>query len=290
LLKVDKIEFIDKDNQTYTIKGHQIESFPMIGGDDANIIVSKVWNQHGNTPINALMESTQNNLIFALYTADLAPPLIEDKRRQLVNICNPLNGTLTMKVYLNSGNVYNRDITIRSAPSFPTGRENRNRIWQKVLLEYESNNPFWYAEQELVETFQAVQPLFIFPFTMSATDPMYMGNILPSNIAVNNGQVAAPVTIRIEGACVNPRIDNITTGEYIKFNNLTMTEDQVLDIDTTFGQKKVLLDGVNVFNKLDYASTFFNLQIGSNEIEFTDDTGSTTAAIHFIYKEMYITI
>jgi hypothetical protein len=290
LLRVEQIEFIDSDNQTYTIKGRQIESFPLIGGEDANIITSNVWNQHGNTPINALMESAQGDLVFALYMAGLAAPEIENKRRQLVNICNPLKGTMTMRVTLNSGNVYSRDITFLSAPSFPTGRENRNEIWQKVLLEYESNNPFWYAEQELVETFQAVQPLFLFPFTMSATDPMYMGNILPSNIAINNGQVAAPVIIKIVGACVNPRIDNKTTGEFIKFNNLTMTADQVLEIDTTFGEKKVLLDGGNIFNKLDYASIFFNLKIGANAIEFTDDTGSTTAAIHFIYKEMFITL
>jgi hypothetical protein len=290
MLKVEKIEFIDSKNNTYIIKKHQIENFPLIGGEDANIITSKVWNQHGNTPINALMESTQAELLFALYTGDLAAPQIQEQRRQLVNICNPLNGTLTMKLTLNSGDIYSKDITFVSAPSFPVGRDNRNEIWQKVLLEYESNNPFWYAEQELVETFQAVQPLFIFPFTMSTTDPMYFGNILPSNIAENNGQVAAPITIRIEGACVNPRIDNKTTGEFIKFNNLTMTADQVLDIDTTFGEKKVTLDGVNIFNKLDYASTFFNLVIGANEIEFTDDTGSTTAAIHFIYKELFITI
>jgi hypothetical protein len=501
LLRVEKIEFIDQNDQNYTIQKHQIESFPLVGGNDANWITSKVWNQHGNTPINALMDSNQEELIFVLYTADLAPSEIEDKRRQLVNICNPLNGVLTMKVTLNSGNTYSRDITFIAAPSFPTGRENRNVIWQKVLLEFESNNPFWYAEQELVETFQAVEPLFLFPFTMqgkndvvfgdyagkiagsvvenpnkafrsgtsetlnapntittelddtqtltgypviatvggattlaqtagfSATlrriaqhqfafnviellerkygaaiwegqttlagkitiakalitkvrsfitgygtsptgnkanfaiwnkttaawtltkshtnavlteleiettdinnvlddtgfiyfvhysdpadtatnaviradyiqlalsttvdnniDPVYMGNILPSNIAINNGQVEAPVIIKIVGACTNPRIDNLTTGEYIKFNNLTMTAGQVLEIDTTFGEKKVTLDGVNIFNKLDYASTFFNLKLGSNEIEFTDDTGSTTAAIHFIYKEMYITI
>jgi hypothetical protein len=290
MLKVEKIEFIDSKSNTYTIKKHQIENFPLIGGEDANIITSKVWNQHGNTLINSLMESTQAELIFALYTGDLAAPQIEEQRRQLVNICNPLNGTLTMKITLNSGNTYRKDISFLSAPSFPIGRDNRNEIWQKVLLEYESNNPFWYAEQELVETFQAVQPLFIFPFTMSTTDPMYMGNILPSNIAENNGQVAAPVTIRIEGACVNPRIDNKTTGEFIKFNNLTMAADQVLNIDTTFGEKKVTLDGANIFNKLDYNSTFFNLVIGTNEIEFTDDTGSTTAAIYFIYKELFITL
>jgi hypothetical protein len=290
MLRVEKIEFIDSESNTYTINRHQIESFPLVGGTDAEIIVSKVWNQHGNTPINALMQSVQENLIFALYTADLTPTEIENKRRLLTNVCNPLNGTITMKVTLNSGNIYNKDITFIAAPSFPTGRENRNNIWQKVLLEYESNNPFWYAEQELVETFQAVQPLFIFPFTMSVADPMLMGNILPSNIAINGGQVAAPVIIKIIGACTNPRIDNLTTGEFLKFNNLTMTANQVLEIDTTFGEKKVTLDGANIFNKLDYASTFFNLVLGANEIEFTDDTGSTTAAIHFIYKEMFITI
>jgi hypothetical protein len=32
------------------------------------------------------------------------------------------------------------------------------------------------------------------------------------------------------------------------------------------------------------------LVIGTNEIEFTDDTGSTTAAIYFIYKELFITL
>jgi hypothetical protein len=154
LLRVEKIEFIDSAENVYTIEKHQIESFPLVGGNDANWITSQVWNQHGNTPINALMQSNPEQLIFVLYTADLAPSQIEDKRRQLVNICNPLNGVLRMKVTLNSGNTYSRDITFSAAPSFPTGRENRNAIWQKVLLEFESNNPFWYSEQELVETFQ----------------------------------------------------------------------------------------------------------------------------------------
>lgn len=290
MLRVEKIEFIDSNNNIFTIRKHQLETFPLVGGESANMITSKVWNQHGNTLINAYMETYPSEIIFAFYTENLTPPQIEEERRRITNICNPLNGTVNMQVTLNSGNTYNRDISFLAAPSFPTGRENRNYKWQKVLLEFESNNPFWYAEQELVETFQAVEPLFIYPFTMSAIDPIIFGNILPSNIAINNGQVAAPVTIRIIGACTNPRIDNKTTGEFLKFNNLTMAANQVLEIDTAFGQKKVTLDGDNVFNKLDYDSTFFNLKIGANEIEFTDDTGSTTAAIHFIYKDMFVTI
>ena len=501
MLKVTQIELVDKDNNTYTIKKHQLEQFPLIGGDRANMITTKVWNQHGNTFVDSYMESFDGEIIFALYIADKDDAEQEEQRRLLTNICNPLNGTLQMKVFLSSGKVFNRDITFLAAPSFPTGFENRNNVWQKVQLLYTANNPFWYSEDELIETFQAVEPLFTFPFTMQGAvdvvfgdytgkiagstvenpniayrlgtsetlivpnvttvteldntdtltgyptlavggtttlgqtaglhetlrriaqhlfsfnvlqilerkygtaiwegqtttaakvgiargmlskiratisgygtsptgnkanfaiwnkttaawantkshtngiltelnvettdmtnfiddsgfiyfvhysdaanattnaviradfiqlgltvnldaqaNPVYMGNILPSNVAVNEGQVEAPVIIRIIGACVNPRIDNLTTGEFIKFKNLTLDSDDVLEIDTTFGQKKVLLNGQNAFNKLDFSSTFFNLKIGENLIEFMDDTGSTTATIHFIYKNLFITI
>jgi hypothetical protein len=50
------------------------------------------------------------------------------------------------------------------------------------------------------------------------------------------------------------------------------------------------LNNENVFNKLDFESTFFNLQIGENSIDFSDETGSTETTIHFIYKNLYITI
>jgi hypothetical protein len=290
MLKVERIIFKDTDGNTYTIEKHQLEQFPLTGGTGANMITTKVWNQHGNNLVDAYMEPVDGELIFALYIADKHETEQEQQRRELTNICNPLNGTLQMQVVLNTNVIYNRDISFTAAPSFPIGLENRNEVWQKVQLQYTANNPFWYAEEELVETFQAVEPLFLFPFTMSATDPVYMGSILPSNIAVNEGQVAAPVVIRIIGACVNPRIDNLTTGEFILFKNLTLGEDDVLEIDTTFGQKKVLLNGQNAFNKLDFSSTFFNLKIGENLIEFTDDTGSTAATIHFIYKNLFITI
>lgn len=502
MLKVEKIIFKDINENTYTIEKHQLEQFPLIGGDSANMITTQVWNQHGNNFIDSYMESFDGELIFALYIADKTDQEQEQLRRELTNILNPLNGTLQMQVHLNTAKIYNRDITIIAAPSFPTGFENRNEVWQKVQISYTANNPFWYAEEELVETFQAVEPLFLFPFTMTGTqdamlldyvgkktastvenphiayrlgtsetlvipnvstmtelddtdtltgypviatiggtttlaqtaglhatlkriaqhlfsfnilaaierkygaaiwegaattaakitvakamitktratisgygtsptgnkanfalwnkttaawvntvshtnavlteltleatdltnfiddngfihylhysnaadaatnaviradyiklvvnttldenlDPVYMGSILPSNIAVNSGQVAAPVVIKIVGACVNPRIDNESTGEFIKFKNLTMVATDTLEIDTTFGQKKVLLNGQNVFNKLDFSSTFFNLKIGENLIEFTDDTGSTTATIHFIYRNLFITV
>lgn len=289
MLKVSKIEFW-KDTEVYTIQGSQIQDFPLVGGTKSKQITTQVWNQNGNTYVDSFMEPDDGQLIFGLYTRYKDRYDVEIMRKELADMLNPLNGKLQMKVFLNSGSVYNRDIVMTSAPAFLTGAENRNPIWQKVQLEFTANNPFWYAEDEIVESFQAVTPEFIFPFTMAVAAPVFFGNILPNNIATNEGQVPAPVSITIVGACTNPRIDNITTGEFIKLNNLTMVAKDELEINTGFGEKSVKLNGVNIFSKLDFSSTFFNLIKGNNEIKFTDDTGNNSATIHFVYKNLFITI
>lgn len=496
MLKVDKIEFWLGDAATYTIDKSQLELFPLIGGTNANTITTQVWNQHGNTYIENYMEPDDFEISFALYTKWKSRYEVLEMRKEVTDICSPLNGKIKMKVFLNTGDIFNRDITFRTAPSFPTGKDNRNMSFQRVILSCTAHNPFWYSENEIVESFQAVDPLFIFPFTMqgesfelygtyvdkltgsilenpnkiryrqattigsaltdfttevtqthydaveavggttstygtttsgnipqmmfsfdvlqllerqygvtvwqgittlsekvarakklitrirydyrgyatnsagtsitlarwksddntwygnwvynntvvtqhlitSATptnnidangfchllaytaasngtvasnlihdfvnvdlsvtldykpDPVLFGNIRPNNIAVNKGQVAAPVTIRIEGACMNPKITKIINGidaAYIKFNNLTLGVKDVLEIQTAFGEKGVWLNGVPIFNKLDFSSDFFSLDVGENEIEFTDESGNRTAAIHFIYKNLYLTI
>lgn len=289
MLKVDKIEFW-LGTDSYTILGSQIKDFPLIGGTKANIITTQVWNQNGNTFVDSFMDADEQQLIFALPTRYKDRYEVEIMRKEITDILNPLNGKLQMKVYLNSGSIYNRDVVMTTAPSFPVGIENRNPLWQLVQLQFTANNPFWYAEDEIVESFQAVSPEFIFPFTMAVDAPVFFGNVLPNNIATNEGQVPAPVTITISGACTNPRIDNVTTGEFIKLNNLTMGAADVLEINTGFGEKSVKLNGSNIFNKLDFSSTFFNLKKGDNEISFTDDTGNNSATIHFVYKNLFITI
>jgi hypothetical protein len=292
MLKVSSIEFKDQFERVYNINGFQIESFPLTGGTTSNTIKTKAWNQHGNTFINSFMESYEDSIIFALYTANKTTNEIADARKEIATICNPLNGVIEMTITLNNGLIYHRDITFVSAPIYPIGFENRNQVWQKVQLMYEANNPFWYSDHTITETFQQAIPLFEFPFEMSEAAPIEFGTYLPSKIVVNEGQVEAPVIIKVVGSCINPIIENVTTGEMIRFKSLTMGANDVLEIDTTFGQKKVLLNGANVFNTLDFNyTTFFNLRLGENEIDFRDDTLVTPeAVIYFVYKNSYHTI
>jgi hypothetical protein len=289
MIQVESIELIT-DQKTYTIKKHQVEEYPFQGGTSSNQITTKVWNQHGNTFVDSFMEPLDTSLTFGIFYGGKEIAEVASMHREITDVCNPLNGIVEMKVTLNTGEIYSRDISFTTTPQFPVGFENRNREFQKVRLEYEVHDPFWYSERDIVETFQSVDPLFEFPFTMSTGDPVEFGSLLPANIATNQGQVEAPVSIRITGICTNPRIENKTTGEFIKLNNFSMGENETLVIDTAFGQKKVELDGVSMFHKLDTASTFFTLKKGENEIEFSDDTNSTTAKIYFTYKELFISI
>ena len=289
MIQVESIELIT-DQKTYTIKKHQVEEYPFQGGTSSNQITTKVWNQHGNTFVDSFMEPLDTSLTFGIFYGGKELAEVASMHREITDVCNPLNGIVEMKVTLNTGEIYSRDISFTTTPQFPVGFENRNREFQKVRLEYEVHDPFWYSERDIVETFQSVDPLFEFPFTMSTGDPVEFGSLLPANIATNQGQVEAPVSIRITGICTNPRIENKTTGEFIKLNNISMGENETLVIDTAFGQKKVELDGVSMFHKLDTASTFFTLKKGENEIEFSDDTNSTTAKIYFTYKELFISI
>jgi hypothetical protein len=292
MLKVNLIEFKDQNEQIYQIRNHQLESFPLIGGTTSQAIKTEAWNQHGNTYITSYMDSIEGDLTFAIFTANKTTSEIEAMRKEIATICNPLNGIIEMTITLNNGNVYHRDITFVSSPVFPIGFENRNKDWQKVQLLYEANNPFWYSDKTITETFQQAIPLFEFPFEIPEGEGIEFGSGLPTKIVVNEGQVEAPVIIKIIGACINPTIENVTTGEIIRFKNLTMTENDVLEIDTTFGQKKVTLNGtVNVFYALDFSTSFFNLKLGENEIDFRDDTLITPeAVIYFIYRNMYHTI
>jgi hypothetical protein len=290
MLRIESIAIKDKFGQTYTIRKSQLEFFPLTGGTNVNTITTKVWNQHGANYVDNFMESYDGQLVFIINTANKSALEIEQMRREIAKVCNPLNGILQMKITLNSGEVYNQDIILTSAVQFPIGIENRNEKWQKVQLLYSATNPFYYADQEIEENFKGHVPTFEFPFEMSPTEPIEFSIQKQANIAVNEGQVAAPIKIKIVGTCINPVITNVTTGEFLKFN-LTMSDPlDVLEINTGFGEKKVTLNGINVFDKLDYTSTFFNLVIGENEIIFEDEALEPTASIYFSYRTLYITI
>lgn len=108
---------------------------------------------------------------------------------------------------------------------------------------------------------------------------------------INSGDVATPVEIQFHGPAVNPKITNLTTGEFIRVKR-ELTTDDTLYINTAFGKKKVeiIRNGVSedAFDYIDLASSFFSLQVGDNVIEYSTENDLDPQSVAIYYYNRYL--
>lgn len=88
----------------------------------------------------------------------------------------------------------------------------------------------------------------------------------------NTGDMDVGLTLRFtaKGAVKNPRLDNLTTGEYIRVL-CDMDQGDVLLVSTVHGKKRVELNGKNISQKKDRQSKFFQLRRGVNVLSYDAD-------------------
>lgn len=114
-----------------------------------------------------------------------------------------------------------------------------------------------------------------FPWTFPWTFTTSSGGLV---VAVNNGTYNCPPYITITGPCLNPRIEQQTTGQTLQFNTQLNSGD-VLAIDCYAGS--AILNGtVSRLNALAPGSYITNIQAvpGSNTFGFYSADGSATGA------------
>ena len=113
----------------------------------------------------------------------------------------------------------------------------------------------------------------------------------PKKNVFNSGHTEAPIEIYFHGPAVNPKITNLSTGEFIRIKR-ELTSDDILYINTAFGQKKVeiIRGGVSTdaFDYIDLQSVFFSLQVGDNMLEYTSENGLDPQSVEVRYKNRYI--
>lgn len=82
--------------------------------------------------------------------------------------------------------------------------------------------------------------------------------------------VGLTLTFTAKGNVKNPRLDNLTTGEYIRVL-CDMEQGDVLLVSTVHGKKRVELNGVNISQKKDRQSKFWQLRRGVNVLSYNAD-------------------
>ncbi|WP_342505861.1 phage tail domain-containing protein [Sporosarcina sp. FSL K6-2383] len=270
-----KIELYDRPFRLSTVEG--------LGDVGADIQMQKAPYQDGSTLIDTTLESRQMTIELKIHGKDAADT--ESKRRLFASIFNPKLGIGTLK-YIRDNEVKIINAVAESVPFFPDGQTNRKDTFQKALLYLICPSPHWRSPSITEEP--AFEPRFRFP----TRGPFIMGIQRDRRVIINDGDAPAPVQVEFFGPALNPKIINQTTGEYIKINQ-ELLEDERMIIDTT-DSTVYFIDPAgtkrNVFPWIDLSSTFFYLQIGENDIEYTADSDIQGTIVNISYSKLYTAI
>lgn len=251
------------------------------GAIQADIQTQKAPYQDGTTYIEALLEPRSLLLEVAIMAEN--NERLYQHRRKLAQVFNPKLGPGLLR-YEYDGGVKEIEAVAELAPEFPTGRDNRAPGFQRAILSLVCPSPFWMDNYTVSEEIVTWIGGMRFPWRLPSRFAMKGPKII--NI-INRGDVETPVRIEFRGPATNPRVTNRATGEYIQINRELLSGD-VLVITTDFGNKRVEINGQNVFNWIDQDSTFWQLDIGDNVIEYTSDDPVESAAVTISYRNRYV--
>ena len=147
--------------------------------------------------------------------------------------------------------------------------------------------PYW---REMTETYtNASNVEALFEFELETDDvgvELSAIDVDTSTIIQNNGTVEAGVTFVLTATtqCTNPRIYNLSTGEFIGCWT-TLQQGDRLEIRTVTGSKEVthIRNGVrtNYINTMMEGSQWLQMAIGANEYSYTVDAGECELGIYY---------
>lgn len=222
-----------------------------------NIYQQKSPYQDGATPIDQLLDIRE-----VVMTGAIVVPLnlssIDTFKRTIISALNPKAGPGTL-VYTNNNTSYTLRNVIPRGPLFSF--KPITEPFQKLQITFYCHDPYLYS-------------------TSSSTV-----SLSGSTVIANAGDVMAPVSISITGACTNPTISNTTSGYSIAYVG-SLTTGQTLTINTAFGNKSVKIGSSNVIYNISAASVFWGLLLGNNTI--TVSVGSGTPSASLTYYTRYL--
>ncbi len=254
-----------------------LETVDGVGEVPVALESQKAPKQDGSTYIDNTLENRAISIEGTIITKG-HPATVLAARRLMQKVLNPKLGSVTVTYY-------QREITgiAETTPVFPGGQGSKGLYYQKYLIHLLCHQPFWldtyFESREMSYLMGGIKFKLSLPTVFS-----YRGF---RRKAVNEGDVAAPVMIEFKGPAINPTVNNLTTGEFIKVNR-DLGEDDVLTINTAFGQKFVRINGENAFHYIDLDGVFWQLVPGENALSYTSNNDSIKTRVVVKWKNRYV--
>jgi hypothetical protein len=211
------------------------------------------------------------------------------RRRFLTRVLNPqLSATLTYE-YGDFRRII--DCTVDNAPVFPP-----KAVYQGFTIQLKCLYPFWREETESRADIALWSDNFEFELEIPEDEGIEFGYRQPSLIVnIHNGgdvKTGMRVEFRAVGSVVNPSLINVDTGEFMKFNNLTLPAGEVLTVSTYYGKKEITITSnnevLNGFRYWDIDSTYLQLAVGDNLFRYDADSDIEGLEVSIYHNNMYL--
>ena len=246
--------------------------------------------QHGDTYVGVRIEP--RDIVLTGKIKDERKEAQLRLRREALRILNPeLEGTL---YYIYGDFMQKIGAKDDGTPEFYRSKEAASQLFD---ISFKCLDPFWKDEQETREDIASWIGAWIFPTVIDKDDPtsMIFGYREESLIVdvYNPGHVATGMRIKLKalGQLTGPSLLNVNTREFLKLN-MTLYAGDVVDIDTSYGKKTVVLTraGVksNVYRYIDVDSTFMQLDIGDNVFRYDAESGLDSLDVTLSFNAMYL--
>ena len=149
----------------------------------------------------------------------------------------------------------------------------------KAVIQFVATDPRVYADTETVLNTAAATSGGGRTYNRTYALVYAAGGSGGTLLANNSGNFPTRPALTISGPCNTPRIENVTTGEFIACN-LTVASGDMLVID--MGAHTVLLNGTaSRYSTLVGGSTFWDLEPGANSLKFTSADSMGTLQVAF---------
>lgn len=180
----------------------------------------------------------------------------------------------------------------------PTREES---LWDpfEVMVTIKCPDPFFSDLDNFGKNIAANTPMFAFPLsflTFNQSKKSSRGQVmsyttLTSNVVLfNRGDVETGlevIFIAKRGAVTNPKITNLSTGEFIEIY-AEMEQGDEIRVNTNVGKKNIYQNGNSIYKQKNKLSTFFELQPGDNTINYTALENETNLDVRIFYTPKYL--
>jgi phage-related protein len=288
----DKIYWIDANGNEHPLN---IDGYRVLEGMKGRfmppIAVTKdeVPFQHGARKRNIKIKDRPVDIPL-LIKADSETQL-RQRMRDTLRMINPLNGNGKIRSLSPDGSIRELNCYYTGGLEGDESRNSKGLWWQKVILIFEADDPFWYDSSTIVQTFKLNES----PGTFFPILPLRLvSSTVFADITINNtGDVETYPEWIIQGPGEGIKITNLTTGDVIYFDhpNAVLQAGETLSINTSPyppNEKTITKsDGSNLFYWLSDDSSLWSIQEGNNAIQIQMANATSDSSIQLTYRNRF---